>query len=164
MIDKIPKKAINKRVGLALIQSGACKAFDDNRYALMNQFHTIRKDKDELYKVDSYDEQVCIEMETKTLGTPITYKPWWSNVEQDATVQFTATVEKVFEKTDRNGNMMGFVTLSADGCTIDAVVFARTYCAHSDKFEIYNDIHPRVLIKGKKDSKGKLIVSSVKSA
>lgn len=37
----------------------------------------------------------------KTLGTPITYKPWWSNVEQDATVQFTATVEKVFEKTDR---------------------------------------------------------------
>lgn len=164
MIDKIPKKAINKRVGLALIQSGACKAFDDNRYALMNQFHTIRKDKDELYEVDSYDEQVCIEMETKTLGTPITYKPWWSNVEQDATVQFTATVEKVFEKTDRNGNMMGFVTLSADGCTIDAVVFARTYCAHSDKFEIYNDIHPRVLIKGKKDSKGKLIVSSVKSA
>ena len=103
-------------------------------------------------------------LETATLGAPITYKPWWSTVETDETVQFVATVKKVFEKTDRNGNMMGFVTLESQGCTIDAVVFARTYCNNVDKFEIYNEVYPQVLIKGKKDAKGKLIVSSVKSA
>lgn len=164
MITKIPKKAINKRVGLALIKSGACKSFDNNRFALINQFHQLRKDKDDLFDIELYDEQVCMEMETSTLGAPITYKPWWSSVAENETVSFEATVKKVFEKTDRNGNMMGFVTLESKGCTIDAIVFARTYCNNVDKFEIYNDVHPNVLIKGKKDEKGKLIVSSVKTA
>lgn len=164
MINKIPKKAINKRVGVALIKSGACKAFDDNRYALINQFHTIRKDKEDLLETEDFSEEIVIEMETATLGAPITYKPWWSNIEEGETVQFVASVKKVFEKTDRNGNMMGFVTLESNGCTIESVVFARQYCNNYDKFEIYNDVYPQVLIKGKKDGKGKLIVSSVKTA
>lgn len=163
MLGKLPKKAFNKRVGVALIKSGACKAFDDNRYALINQFHVLRKDKDELIPSEEYSEQVCMDMETITLGTPITYKPWWSSIPEGQTLQFEATVEKVFEKTDKNGNMMGFVSLSSDGCNIESIIFARQYCANADKFEIRNDINPRVLIKGKKDGKGKFIVSSVKS-
>lgn len=164
MITKIPKKALNKRVGLALISSGACKAFDNNRYTLMNQFYTLRKDKVDLLDEELYDETICMELENSTLGAPITYKPWWSTVQENDTVNFVATVKKVHEKTDRNGNMMGFVTLESQGCNIEAVVFARTYCANVDKFEIYNDVYPQVLIKGKKDGKGKLIVSSVKTA
>lgn len=164
MITKIPKKALNKRVGVSLISSGACKAFNENRYSLLNQFFTLRKDKVELYDIEEYCENICIDLEVATLGAPITYKPWWSNVNEGESVQFVATVKKVFEKTDRNGNMMGFVTLEAEGCTIESVVFARQYCNNHEKFEIYNDVHPQVLIKGKKDGKGKLIVSSVKTA
>ena len=164
MISKIPKKALNKRVGLALIKSGACKAFDDNRHALINQFYLARKDKDELLMPDNYDNNVCMEFEKATLGAPITYKPWWSSVPEGETVQINATVERVFEKVDKNGNMMGFVTLESDGCKIDAIVFARTYCRHADKFEILNDVHPVINVKGKKDGKGALIVSSVKNA
>ena len=104
-----------------------------------------------------------MDFEKSTLGTPITYKPWWSSINEGEVIEFVATVEKVFEKVDRNGNMMGFVTLSSNGCIIDAVVFARTYCSKSDLFDIA--FGPKqVLIKGKKDAKQKLIVSSVKPA
>ena len=163
MIAKIPKKALNKRVGVALIKSGALKEFKENRHELLNDFHILRKDKDELYDVATWDELTCIDFETKTLGAPITYKPWWSEVEAGETVEFFAKVEKVFEKIDKNGNMMGFVTLSSNGCVIDSVVFARTYCSKADLFDI-TFAEKYVMIKGKKDSKNKLIVSSVKAA
>ena len=58
---------------------------------------------------------------------------------------------------------MGFVTLSSNGCVIDSVVFARTYCSKADLFDI-TFAEKYVMIKGKKDSKNKLIVSSVKAA
>lgn len=161
MITKIPKKALNKRVGTALILSGACKEFNENRFELMNSFHTIRKDKDDLYDVNDWCEEEYMKYETKLLGTPITYKPWWSEVEEGQTVEFMATVEKVHEKIDKNGNMMAFITVSSNGCTIDAVVFAKTYCAKSDLLDItFGPV--QIMIKGKKDSKSKLVVSNVK--
>ena len=163
MITKIPKKAFNKRVGTALIMSGALKDFNQNRLELLNEFHVARKDKVDLYDTSLWNELTCMDFEKSTLGTPITYKPWWSSINEGEVIEFVATVEKVFEKVDRNGNMMGFVTLSSNGCIIDAVVFARTYCSKSDLFDIA--FGPKqVLIKGKKDAKQKLIVSSVKPA
>ena len=163
MINKIPKKALNKRVGTALILSGACTEFSENRYTLMNDFYTIRKDKIDLHDIDDWNESICMEYETKLLGTPITFKPWWSQVDEGEVVEFLANVDKVHEKIDRNGNMMGFVTLSSNGCIIESVVFARTYCSKSDLFDIAFE-PKQVMIKGKKDSKNKLIVSSVKAA
>ena len=163
MITRIPKKALNKRVGTSLILSGACEEFGDNRYALLNDFYTIRKDKVDLYDVNTWCEEECMKHETATLGTPITYKPWWSEVEEGQVVEFLANIEKVYEKVDRNGNMMAFVTVSSNGCVIDSVVFAKTYCSKSDLFDIA--FGPKqIMVKGKKDSKSKLIVSSVKAA
>lgn len=162
MINRIPKKAFNKRVGTSLILSGACK-FNENRFETMNEFYTIRKDKTDLFDIDDWTEQECISYETKLLGIPITFKPWWTEVEEGQTIEFLANVEKVYEKIDKNGNMMGFVTISSNGCTIECVVFSRTYCSKTDLFDI--EFGPKeIIIKGKKDSKNKLIVSSVKAA
>lgn len=162
MFDKIPKKAFNKRVGIGLIKSGAMKEFNDNRYELINQFYDIRKDKDERLIVEDYNSNVCIELEKETLGAPITFKPWWDSVAVNETVTIEATVTKVRELIDRNGNMMAFIKFTSDGCEIDGVVFARTYCNHSDKFDLI--FGPVTLqLKGKKDSKGQLIVSTVKN-
>ena len=165
MLQRIPKKSINKRVGIALIKSGACKEFADNRVSLINDFYTIRKDKDELLDITTWSDNLCMEYETDTLGAPITYKPWWDVVPVDnETIEIVCEIKKVYEKVDRNGNMMGFVTVVSDGCTIETVVFARQYCKNSDKFEIRNGIHPTLKLRGKKDSKNKFIVSSVKAA
>ena len=54
------------------------------------------------------------------------------------------------------------IKFTSDGCEIDGVVFARTYCNHSDKFDLI--FGPVTLqLKGKKDSKGQLIVSTVRN-
>lgn len=161
IFDKIPKKAFNKKVGLGLIKSGAMKEFNDNRYELINQFHDIRKDKDERVCAEDYDNFACMELETETLGTPITFKPWWEEVEKNSPVENNMEIVKVREKIDRNGNMMAFITATCNGCTINGVVFASTYCRHSDKFDL--TLGPVTLrLKGKKDDRGQLIVSSVR--
>ena len=162
ILAKVPKKALNKRVGLALIKSGALKEFNSNRMELINEFYDLRKDKDERLDNELYDESICMEYEIATLGTAITYKPWWEEVAPEEKVDIVATVTNVRELIDKNGNMMAFIKLECNGCKIDGVVFARTYCNHSDKFDLI--FGPVTLqLKGKKDSKGQLIVSSVKT-
>ena len=162
ILSKVPKKALNKRVGIALIKSGALNSFNNNRMELINQFYDLRKDKDERLDSEIYDESVCMEYEIATLGKAITYKPWWEEVAVDEKVDIVANVTNVRELIDKNGNMMAFIKLESNGCKIDGVVFARTYCSHSDKFDLL--IGPVTLqLKGKKDSKGQLIVSSVKT-
>lgn len=57
---------------------------------------------------------------------------------------------------------MAFIKLTSNGCDVEGVVFARTYCSHSEKFDL--TLGPvQLQIKGKKDAKGKLIVSTVKA-
>ena len=165
MIDRLPKKVFNKRVGEALIKSGALDKFDNNRFNLLNNFAQLRSTKEieTQYDIELYDEIECMKFEKATLGTPITVKPWWSQVDEGETVEFVATVEKLTEKIDRNGNMMAFATVSSNGCNIETVIFARTYCSKCDLLDI--SFGPKqVMIKGKKDGKGKLIVSNVKAA
>lgn len=162
IIERVPKKAVNKRVGIALIKSGALKAFNDNRNELINDFYDLRKDKDDRLEENIYDDTVCIKYETETLGAPITYKPWWEEVQENSPVNIVGTVTYVREKIDKNGNMMAFIKLTSNGCDVEGVVFARTYCSHSEKFDL--TLGPvQLQIKGKKDAKGKLIVSTVKA-
>lgn len=164
MIEKIPKKFLNKRVGEALIKSGTLDKFNTNRNALLNEFYTLRKDKiEELPTEEDYTQKVCMEYETKTLGLPITFKPWWDEIETNQVIEIEAIVVSNRELIDKNGNMMSFPKIESDGITIPCVAFARTYCANSDKFEILqNKPQPTLIIKGKKDAKKQLIISSVK--
>lgn len=163
LFDKIPKKAFNKRVGVALIKSGALKHINDNRIDLINQFYTIRKDKDELLELDLWNEETCIEFETSTLGTCITHKPWYEEIPEGETVELSELkIEKVTEKVDKRGNLMAFATVSKRGCKIDCVIFSKTYTRNSNYFDV--NFYESVCLKGKKDDKGKFIVSSVTGA
>lgn len=163
ILTRLPKKAINKRVGVSLIKSGALKEFNSNRNELINQFYDLRKDKDERLDTELYNDSLCMQYEKDTLGTTITFKPWWDEVQTDSTLTINACIKNVRELIDRNGNMMAFIKFESDDCMIDGVVFARTYCAHADKFDTTFEA-PILQLKGKKDSKGQFIVSSVKKA
>ena len=48
-----------------------------NRCALINKFYDIRNDNKSEKLDEDCDEDVYIQFETETLGSPITYKPWW---------------------------------------------------------------------------------------
>lgn len=164
MINKIPKKAFNKKVGLSLIKSGALDKMTkgQNRLELMNEFYDLRKDKDDRYNEEEYDKLVCMELETETLGTPISFKPWFNKVKPNEKIEFECTIKKVTEKLDRNGNMMGFITVESEGCVIELVAFARVYCNNVDVFDVLGGRD--IIVKGKKDEKGKVLVSSAKKA
>lgn len=167
LMNKVPKKYLNKRVGVALIKAGALDEFNTDRKELLRQYYTIRKDKDDLDELDEvlkgdYSPKMCMQFEMDTLGITITYKPWWDTVKAKETIEKVMKVTKVREHQDKNGNMMAFIKLDAENCEIDGVVFARTYCNNVDKFDLmFGQVELK--IKGKKDEKGQLIVSSVKT-
>lgn len=160
--EKVSKKAVNKRVVVALAKAGAFDCFNPNRHDVLNRVYEIRKDDDERLAVDEWGAEACIAFETETLGTPITYVPWWDDVMPGQDVQVELKMVKTSEKADRKGNMMGFMTGTFEGCTVECVIFSSVYCKNSDKFDMKYYTH--VELKGKKDDKGKLVVNRVLGA
>lgn len=158
IFDKVPKKAFNKKVGVALIKSGALDSFNTNRYELLNEFMDIRKDKDDRYSPIAYDENVCMEFEREVLSTCITYVPWIDTILDGDKFEQEFELVSCSERTDKNGNMMGFPKLKIQGSIIDAIVFSRTYCNNVQAFDV--DRTASLVVKGKKDGQ-KLIISKV---
>jgi len=159
-LSKVDKKHLNKRVGVALIKAGAFEAINKNRYTLLQEFYTLRKDKDEYESAELYNREVCMEMEQEVLGTTITYVPFWDNVVTGQTVELEFELKKVQEKADKKGNLMAFVDGTCDGSPIRAVVFSKTYVKNIAYFDM--NFNTKIILKGKKDEKGALIVSSAK--
>lgn len=158
-IEKVSKKYMNKRVLNGLIKSGAFDFYNTNRYELLNEMMEIRKDKDERFVPMMYNENVCMQFEKETLGTCITYTPWWDDVQVGELTSATFKLEKVTEKTQKNGKLMAFAKVSKDGIEIDAVVFATVYGKNARFFN--TDFTDEIELAGKKDEKGKFIVSAV---
>lgn len=158
-LEKVSKKQMNKRVLGGLIKAGAFDFQSDNRYELLNNMMDLRKDKDDRFVPDMYNDQVCMNLEKEVLGTSITHTPLWDTLPVDKTINQEFELISTTEKRDKKGNMMGFVKLSLQGIPIDALVFASTYCKNRSSFD--ENLILTVTLRGKKDSKGKFIVSSV---
>lgn len=155
--ERLPKSIFKKNVAEALIKCGAFDFEDENRYALLNKFMDLRKDKKSTrYNEDDFNDSVIIDMEESTLGIAITKKPWWSTVNEDEKItNEPAVLISRTERADKRGRLMGFYTLSIHDCKIEALVFASTYARCCGIME-----STYFLVSGKKDSKGKLIVNS----
>ena len=168
LFEKLPKKVLNKRVALALAKSGALDSFDINkdRCAIINEIMKKRKEKDFVSYPDRYYcDEVCMEFETEVLSVPITCKPWWStvNINSRLTKQ-KATIASVREQQDKNKNLMAFAKLRMNNCEVEAVIFAKTYTSSIGLFDPNVNLKQEILVNGKKDDKGKLVVSKVFSA
>lgn len=163
-LERTPKKSVNKKVVMSLIKAGAFDCFNQNRYALINEFYRIRKVKDEPYNEDDFNSSSYIEFESETLGIPLTTKPWFSNIEMDTCCSFDAKIIKVTEKYDRNNKLMAFIQVETveDNIPLELVVFSSTYARTVNYFDTadYEYIH----VSGKKSDKAKVIVNKVKEA
>lgn len=162
IFKKLPKRIFNKRVSLALAKSGALDNISGtkNRHEIIDRIFKIRKDKEEPYPLETYNENVCIEFEKEVLSAPITYKPWWDTVKVNGKIDETAVFSSVDERVDRNGNAMAFVKLRINSCNVDGIIFASTYSKYLGAFDFALNPYRMVQITGKKDEKGKLIISS----
>jgi len=165
LFEKLPKKIFNKRVALAMAKSGALDAFEENkdRCNIINRIMELRKEKDyEPYPEHYYSNIVCMEFEEEILSTPITYKPWWNTIKAEEKINEEATILTNREQKDKNGRLMAFSTILINGCTIDSVIFSSVYKKYTDLFDEHINPDKKIVVKGTKDDKGKLIISSIK--
>lgn len=153
--DRLSTKAFNKRIATGLIKSGAFDFYNKNRYALMNELATIRKE-ELIYDEKAYTTSSCMEFERETLGTSITYTPWWDTILEGTIVSKQLEVKNKYTKKDKNGREMAFLTLLDEGIEIKAVAFASTYAKASG---LLNGEY--VNVQGKKDNRGQLVINKV---
>ena len=71
----------------------------------------------------------------------------------------TAVFSSVDERVDRNRNAMAFVKLRINNCNVDGVIFASTYRKCLGAFDFALNPYHMIQVTGKKDEKGKLIIS-----
>ena len=154
VMERVPAKSFNKRIGVALIKAGAFDSLNPNRMEVINEFHDLRgkKDKDDpRYDASFYDKNACMEMEHEALGAYVTYQPWWNTVEPGTTIEEICEVVSVNEMRDKRGGLMAKVALRAHNSTFDGVIFASKYGPINDLFN--NSLYLKV--KGKKQEPNK---------
>ena len=165
-VNKIPKKSFNKRSAENLIKAGAFDFENGNRLALLNELHEIRKDKGiEPYVTEAFGEDLVIEMETETLGAPITYKPWWDTVPEGKRMTVRGTIRATNERKDKRGRLMAFPELKINKCIVNGLIFASSYakCAIDVDEHYLQQAEYEFEFTGRKDDKGKFILDSIKS-
>lgn len=158
-MEKIGKKAFNKRVGSALIKSGAFSNIKHNRLELMNEFYDLRKDKDERLNNGDYGRELIMSFEMETLNCPVTYTPEWFSMEDKTEVEnVKVKITKVDERKDKSGNLMAFCKGDVGGgVEIDLIVFSSIYLNNLP----YIKYDETVYLSGKKESDSKMIVKKV---
>lgn len=158
-MEKIGKKAFNKRVGSALIKSGAFSNIKHNRLELMNEFYDLRKDKDERLNNEDYGRELIMSFEMETLNCPVTYTPEWFSIEDKTEVEnVKVKITKVDERKDKSGNLMAFCKGDVGGgVEIDLIVFSSIYLNNLP----YIKYDETVYLSGKKESDSKMIVKKV---
>ena len=158
-MNKIGKKAFNKRVGSALIKSGAFSNIKHNRLELMNEFYDLRKDKDERLNNEDYGKELIMSFEMETLNCPVTYTPEWFSMEDKTEVEnVKVKITKVDERKDKSGNLMAFCKGDVGGgVEIDLIVFSSIYLNNLP----YIKYDETVYLSGKKESDSKMIVKKV---
>ena len=157
-IDRIPKKSFNKRVGVGLIKAGAFDFEEPNRHIMLNSFYAARKDKDERMDEKEWDRDACIIFEQATLGSAITFKPWWDEVEPNKKICINAQEVIVHERVDKKKNMMAFIDIIADKCSIRGLIFASKYCKYAGILDCIS-VNTTIMLEGKKDDKGTFIIN-----
>lgn len=154
-LDKMEKKHANKRVMFGLIKSGAFDFYNANRYESLNELMDIRKDKDDRYVPMIYDKSACMSFEKETLGTSLTFKPWWDTIQEKEMFVQDFKLKAINERPDKNGNLMGFATLSYEDTDISALIFSSLYKKTKRSWKTSNT--NMFKIKGTRSSKNILI-------
>ena len=162
LLDRVPKKTMNKTVISAFAKSGALDEFNTNRFALLNNIYDIRRDKDDRLDVTAFKKADAMAFEKQLLGAPISSKPEWEKIKaskKKITHQFT--VKRVEERADRNGRLMGFLTLETEGVTVKGLAFASTYMKIQGTLNAEGVEYIEAV--GKKDDNGSFLIDSVKA-
>lgn len=160
LLEKIPKKVLNKRVVENLIKAGALDSINTNRYTLMNEFRTLRKINEEPLEESLYIPDICDKYEEESLGVCVTNIPYWNMIRTGERVVSNGTVKSIRKHTDKKGKEMAFISVVIEKCTIRGIVFSKAYNKAKEILQEGNEC----LFFGNKDEKDELIISKISPA
>ena len=162
MLERMPKKIINKKVITSLVKAGVFDWVNENRHKLINEVFDFRKDKDERLNEETFGRGEIIQYEQELLGSSITLKPEWDKVKVNKTTIQEFTIESVSEKNDRSGRLMGFFKLKTEGIEVKGLMFASHYGKFRNK-ALNASPGESFSLKGKKDEQGTFLIESIES-
>ncbi|MDY6152807.1 MAG: hypothetical protein SPI06_05280 [Terrisporobacter sp.] len=157
-IERVPKKALNKKVLSSLIMSGAFDFEDNNRYKLLNLMYDLRKDKDERYDENNYNKISCMNFEKDRLGTSVTYQSEWDKIQDKEQTTLTFNLIDTEVRKDKRGKDMAFLKLEVEGVEINALAFSSLYAKNISAFD--TNITKSLTLLGKKDN-NKFIINKI---
>ena len=180
-IERIPKKAFNKKVCEALAMAGAFDSLESdyivteddkvlkNRISILNKIHEIREDRSSTEKdpetgkkailhedETKYSEKICMEYEEKTLGSHLSVYTWWESIKINSKVKIEVKIKSVREHKDKKGGLMAFISARSNGADIDLVIFASKYSSLASVFFEREGKYAR--ISGRKSDEKSIIV------
>ena len=167
-LERLPKKAFNKRVAENLIKAGAFDRFEENRNILLNELYELRGDKVKnengekeplRISVDSWGEKTAIEYEEEVLGAHITFKTWWELLGDNEVTSFNGIISSVREHRQKDGKLMAFLNVLDDETQsmIECCIFAKQF----GPLHAFITEGRHAEFTGKKSEKGSFIINDL---
>jgi len=167
-LERLPKKAFNKRVAENLIKAGAFDRFEENRNVLLNELYELRGDKiknengeKEPLKVsiENWGEKTAIEYEEEVLGAHITFKTWWELLGDNEVTLFDGVISSVREHRQKDGKLMAFLNVLDDNTqsVIECCIFAKQF----GPLHAFITEGRHAEFTGKKSEKGSFIINDL---
>lgn len=80
------------------------------------------------------------------MSLSLTYDEWISDLKAGDKVKDFFTIKNIRETTDKNGNLMAFITVEKDNVDISLTVFSRDYVNNIDKFIINSKLEIKAVV------------------
>jgi DNA polymerase-3 subunit alpha len=102
LVSKTESRKVNKTKVISLIKSGCFDKIDENRNELLNEYIRSRGEFQDNYPSKTSKKDI-INYEKETLGTTISIKSRWEEIEEGKTVQITGKVKEIKEMSSKKG-------------------------------------------------------------
>lgn len=139
LIERVPKKEINKARFLVSIFADLYNCFDLTPMQAYEKYFSIRKDKELPTEIKVGKEKLNIdkpieELEAFILTEALIHSPinnfepiYFNSYRNNSIIEFKAIISKVKKIKDKNEKQMAFLTLETGDGIIDSIVFSNNY-------------------------------------
>jgi len=129
LYNRVNKRVVNKTKFEALIKAGCFSFQDMNKFKLLNEYHSLRKDKARINETP--DEKVFMEYEKETLGIYLSRHPldkyYFKSFNDINEGLIGGIISEAKIITTKKGTNMAFVDLETQDGIVDVVIFPNVF-------------------------------------
>lgn len=162
--NKTDHRLVKKNVLSNLILAGCFDFEQTNRHKLIGNLARIKAlpDTDPLTIMSKqpYTKINCMQYETEYLGLNLTYRSTFENIAIGDKATLYGSIDKLTERSDKNGKMMAFVDFNSENTVIRCLIFSSTYSKCRGTISQYNT-NNIYSVSGRKSDQNTFIINSI---